>query len=811
MQDTLPRAIRLRLQSLRYDGLPVTATVAPDGQQFSVTLPALRPNQRGLLTYIGEVRPDARPGDAENLAIARDNRGTVSNVGGAMLRVRRDVLGDRMVIVGRVTLGGCSVDPDNAPGLGGVRVMLQDGSFTVTDSDGRYHFEGVLPGLHVVQIEPSSLPTAHVPVDCARNNRSAGSAISRFVDGRGGDLRRADFRAVPITSEEAPADAVESTIPRLEAPARPAVAEDPVAAGGTIDFFAGQTPGIEWLFPGTDHNPRSPAIRLAIKHLIGQRVELMLDGRPVDPLNFDGASTSPDRSFMVSTWRGVEITEGNNNFVARIVNADGSLVQELTRTVHFGSGPMDANVVSALSLPVADGLNRPVIAVRLTDRDGRPVRHGATGDFIVAAPHRAAIEADTQQERQLSGLDQGRATWRIEGDDGLAFIELEPTTASGTARIIFNFRDEEVTRTRELDVWLNPGDRPWTVVGFAAGTVGFNTLDDRMEPLAETLPDDNIDGRIALYAKGRVTGQWLMTLSYDSDREADEARFGGVIDPRAYYTIYADRADRGFDAASVRNLYVRLERPQFYALFGDFETAINEPELARYQRSMNGGRAEYRGENLAATAFVADTPYRFRRDELQGNGLTGPYQLGARDILANSERVTIEVRDRLRSDRIVETRTLSRHIDYDIDYFAGTLRFREPILSRDSSLNPQFIVATYEVAGVGQRVLNAGGRASWTNDAGSLRVGGTFIHDETDTSRTNLGGVDVRFRPNASTEVRAEFASSDTRSTVAGGTDTGRNDAWLVEIEHHSSAFDLLAYARQRDSGFGVGQLSAAG
>ena len=103
----------------------------------------------------------------------------------------------------------------------------------------------------------------------------------------------------------------------------------------------------------------------------------------------------------------------------------------------------------------------------------------------------------------------------------------------------------------------------------------------------------------------------------------------------------------------------RLERPQFYALFGDFETGINEPELTRYQRSMNGVKAEYRGENLAATAFVADTPYRYRRDELQGNGLSGPYQLGARDILANSERISIEVRDRLRSNIVVDSRTLT--------------------------------------------------------------------------------------------------------------------------------------------------------
>ena len=152
----------------------------------------------------------------------------------------------------------------------------------------------------------------------------------------------------------------------------------------------------------------------------------------------------------------------------------------------------------------------------------------------------------------------------------------------------------------------------------------------------------------------------------------------GVIDPTAYYTIYADRTERRYDAATVRKLYVRLERPQFYALFGDYETAINEPQLARYNRSFNGVKAEFHNETVSVNAFAADTPYNHRRQEIQGNGLTGPYALAVRNLVPNSERVSIETRDRLRSDRIIETRPLSRHIDYDIDYAAGTLRFREP-------------------------------------------------------------------------------------------------------------------------------------
>ncbi|MGB5485111.1 MAG: hypothetical protein WBM93_11500, partial [Parasphingorhabdus sp.] len=348
-------------------------------------------------------------------------------------------------------------------------------------------------------------------------------------------------------------------------------------------------------------------------------------------------------------------------------------------------------------------------------------------------------------------------------------------------------------------------------VGFAAGTLGFNTLDERLEDLVEDDDNINVDGRIALYAKGRVTGKWLMTLAYDTDKEEDETRFQGVIDPRRYYTVYADRSEQRYDAASVRRLYLKLERPQFYALFGDYETGINEPELARYQRAFNGIKAEYKSDQVHLNAFGADSPNRFRREEIQGNGLSGPYALATRDILANSERITLETRDRFRSDRIVEQRELTRHIDYDIDYLAGTLRFREPILSRGSGLDPQFIIAEYEVLGIGDRNINVGGRATYQTADQKLKIGATAVHDENESVKTDLLGVDIRYQPDVRTEFRAELAVTDNEAKTVIATNTGRAaTAWLVEAEHHGSKFDVLAYVRRQATGYGLGQLNAA-
>jgi uncharacterized repeat protein (TIGR01451 family) len=796
--DLLPNSMRLRLNSVRYNGVAVTPVTANDGSQFSVTLPALAGGGTGLLTYLAEVRVDARSGDAINRASASDNRGAQSETVDAAVRIVRDGISERFTLIGRVTEGGCSVDARQAKGIAGVRVMLQDGTYTITDADGRYHFEGIVPGLHVVQVDPSTFPLDQAPVDCAQNTRSAGSAISRFVEGRGGSLKRADFRAKQVAARE---NAAQRAIPL------PPAATDQEAAGAERDWFSGQSAGIGFLFPETGYNPRVKSIRAAVKHLHGQKVELSINGKPVDALNYDGAKKSPDGQFRVAIWRGIPLEDGNNILSAKVFNQDSELVQTISQDVYYANAPINAQLVKDRSLLLADGITRPRIAVRLTDRNGKPIQHGAVGDFQVTDPYRPAVEIDAQQANQLSGLERAAPVWRVHGDEGIAYIELEPTTASGTVAITLPFQDGEVKRTQRIETWLDPGDRPWTVVGFAAGTIGFNKLEEGLEELAGDDEQLNVDGRIALYAKGRVSGKWLMTLAYDSDKKSEDARFAGAIDPRRYYTVYADRSEQRYDAASIRRLYLKLERPQFYALFGDYQTGIDEPELARYQRSFNGIKAEYRNDEVHAQVFGADTPYRYRREEIQGTGLSGPYGLAARDILANSERITIETRDRLQSNIIVERKNLLRHIDYDIDYLAGTLRFREPILSRSSGLNPQFIIAEYEVDGVGERVLNAGGRVKWQSPDQKLQIAATAVHDETDSDKTSLVGADVRYRPSANTELRAEFAATDgTAKAGSTGTDAGGASALLLEAEHHGSKLDVLAYYRRQSARFGMGQ-----
>lgn len=811
--DTPSSQLRLRADSVRVDGAanPAAVQIAPDGRILTVLLGDVAPGATRTVTYAMTVRPDAPAGQALNRAVATDSRG-LSSTASAAVRIERNDIAARMTLIGRITDGGCTVGAEHR-GIPGVRLILEDGSFAITDAEGRYHFEGLVPGSHVVQALSNTLPQGGQFSDCARSTRSAGSASSRFIMGQGGSLVVADFSAIlPEGSlvkyennDNFPANQASAPRGRAAAAEDADSASDRAAAGAEVDWLARGDGPTDFLFPSVDHNPRAPAVRVVIRHRAGQKVELKIDGKPVDPLSYDGQRTAPGGTYAVSIWRGIPLDGEDTRLTAVVRKDNGAIDTELARTVHFAAAPAKVELLLDRSKLVADGVSRPVLALRLLDRNGHPVHAGVTGSVSINAPYESAAALDAMQSRALAGLGRDAPRWIVKGDDGVALVELAPTMVSGKVRMEFAFADRQQRRHQELEAWIVPGDQPWTLVGLAEGSIGSKSVADNMERSGRFDSDLGNHARVAFYAKGRILGKFLLTAAYDSAKQRDDQRLAGAIDPRAYYTVFADGSDRRQDAASREKLYVRIEGRSFYALFGDFETGFDQTQLARYQRSATGLKAEVNSGGLHAQAFAARIASSHRRDEIQGGGLTGPYRLSSRAIVANSEQVSIEVRDRFRSEVIVARRSLTRFIDYDIDMLAGTITFKEPVLSRDADLNPQFIVIDYEVgedARGGE--INAGLRASYTTGDGRLRIGASAVTDTGagDGKRSNLGAVDLRARLGQSTEIRAEAAVSET--------DGAHSKAWTVEAEHHTGALDLLAYARSADEHFGVGQLNGA-
>ncbi len=570
--------------------------------------------------------------------------------------------------------------------------------------------------------------------------------------------------------------------------------------------IAGLQPGYEMLLPVAGYAPAIASTKVSIQHKPGQTVELTLNDAPVSKLNLDSVQSNKAGTVAISRWVGVDLVDGANELRAVIWNADGSKAKSIRRTIHYTGTPIRAEFAPEHSTLVADGKTVPVIAVRLFDRSGKPSRAGMVGRFRVNAPYRSAWDVANDRKNALVEIGERSASYRVDSD-GIAYLELEPTTQTGEVTVVLPF---ENYREQELRAWLKPAQRDWILVGFAEGTAGYNTLSDNATAATAAGHEDEYydEGRAAFFAKGSIKGEYLLTVAFDSarDRDRNRERFDTVVDPDAYYSLYADTAEQRFEAASQRKIYLKLERNQFYALFGDFDTGLSVTDLARYQRSFNGLKSEYRGENFGYSAFAAETDQTFNRDEIRGDGTSGLYQLSATPIIANSENIRIEVRDRFDSGVVLSTQNLSRFLDYNIDTLAGTLYFKRPIPSRDFDFNPVYIVVEYESVATSTDDVVAGGRASLSTGNDSVEVGVTHINDASQGAEADMTGLDLRWQINEQTVLKAEVV--ETNATIGGVEQSG--SAHSIDLEHNGEKIDVHAYLREVDDGFGLGYQSDA-
>ncbi|MDH3747808.1 MAG: OmpA family protein [Gammaproteobacteria bacterium] len=564
--------------------------------------------------------------------------------------------------------------------------------------------------------------------------------------------------------------------------------------------------GVAMLLPKRGFAPAIPAVKVSIQHKPSQSAAVWVNNIPVNPVNFDTTVFNTGQTVAVSRWKGVELSDGKNEIRVVVSDADGTNAKTLKRTIHYAGLPIRGEIDAERSSLIADGKTKPVIAVRLFDRTGKPSRRGMVGTFRIDAPYRSWWEVENDRTNDLVQIGSREPTYRI-GADGIAFIELEPTTNTGEVTVHLKFDNY---REQELRAWIKPAARDWILVGFAEGTAGYNTLSDNVAAAVAAGNEDEYydDGRIAFFAKGQIRGEYLLTMAYDSDRERSESRstFETLVDPNQYYPLYADTAEQRFEAPSQRKLYVKLERNQFFALFGDFETGLSVTDLSRYQRRFNGLQSEYRGENLGYTAFAADSSQMFNRDEIRGDGTSGLYQLSNAPIIANSDEIRIEVRDRFDTGQVLETTTMTRFLDYNLDALNGTLYFKTPVPSRDLNFNPIFIVAEYESMTTAAEEIVAGGRVSLSSSSDQVEVGATYVDDHTQGAESDLTGVDFRWRFSDQTLVTAEIAKTNT--TVAGVEMSG--SAHSVELEHNGENLDVRAYVREVEDEFGLGYQSAA-
>ena len=901
IEDLLPLGEKFVKGSFKIDGFKTDANLSKDGTTLSYIVPKLGAKSSIELSYIVLI---GTGGESEliNKAWAITPTAERSNIARAVVKIKDDLNKNKGYILGQVV----DIDANSSKkyGVSGVRVYLEDGRYTITDKNGKYHFLDIDNGTHVVQIDTQSFKGRYRAAMCKDNTRFAGSKISQFVELNYGSLARADFclkrvkksiakSQFELSLKKVAKDEVEVTIKvndnakskqliailelsegleyvknstsnDIEAEYRDNllaveidkskivsfklkvlpgakqnktvsatlfydlfndinlksdtaivsfktggklnqevisidsgkdIVKSKIAGAKTESYWQkptaqesmpkytpqdvaklGKKPKIIW--PPKGWVPNIPSTRFAILLPKGHSVELRLNGSKVDMVHYEGIIRSSNKDMRIIHFKGIDLNEGANRFVA-IVKKGKNVIAKLSRDIYVEShAPASVEFLKQYSYLKADGRHSPIIAVRFRGKSGHLLRGGLVGTFKIKGGY------------EPLRVSNGKAQYKIDSK-GIAYIKLKPTTKAGELTLDFGNNLKVTTK-------LKPYLREWIVVGFAKGTIGYETIKSHLKKGGS---DIYHKGRVAFFAKGKVLGKWLLTIAYDSGKSKRE--LFDAIDPKKYYTIYNDASIQKSEAPSTKKLYLKLEKDDFFALFGDFKTGINGNEFLNYERSFTGLKSKYSKKGFEAALFIAKSSKEFIRDDIRGNGSSGYYYLSKKDIVPGSEQITIEVRDRHHLERILESKTLTRYRDYDIDYQNGTIYFKEPIFSLDKKLNPKYIVAKYEIKGDNSSKYTYGAKLSYKNK--KIKTNAIFVKENSGLKDAKLYGANIKIKLNKALDAYLEIAHSKNR--IDGKNSNG--NSIYAELKYKDINSSAKVYYRKVDKSFGIGQESS--
>jgi len=201
--DVLPRGFRYKGGTTTVDGERFKDPEVRDGRYLSWDIGSLEPGKEKKITFYTVITPGVKEGKLKNVAFARGWSSAAheieipSNEAFAYIKVSKGVFTDRAYIIGRVFIdqnrnGVCD---EREPGVKGAKVYLEDGRFAVTDDEGKYHFDDVRPGTHVVKLDLTTIPdNVYLRTTGNRNAKDPGTY---FADVYPGDIFKVNFALVP--------------------------------------------------------------------------------------------------------------------------------------------------------------------------------------------------------------------------------------------------------------------------------------------------------------------------------------------------------------------------------------------------------------------------------------------------------------------------------------------------------------------------------------------------------------------------------------------------------------------------------------
>ena len=185
VEDNLPAGFAYLNNTVKTNSVASANPVGAPGPHLEFAVGGMTPGQVIHLTYKVRVVPGALQGDGKNRAQARSvNPEGASNVAVARVIVRAGVFSDKPFLIGKVFVdtNGNKVQDAGEPGVPGVRLYLNNGTYVITDKEGKYSLYGLEAITHAVKVDETTVPAGwQGEALTARHNRRGTTGAARSI------------------------------------------------------------------------------------------------------------------------------------------------------------------------------------------------------------------------------------------------------------------------------------------------------------------------------------------------------------------------------------------------------------------------------------------------------------------------------------------------------------------------------------------------------------------------------------------------------------------------------------------------------
>lgn len=542
---------------------------------------------------------------------------------------------------------------------------------------------------------------------------------------------------------------------------------------------------------------------IRIKGLAGATFKLIVNAQEIVEKRVGKRSVYAEKKVQAWEYIGIDLKAGENEIVALQLDPFGNERAKQSIKI-IAPGGFGKILLEFPNLPkagaIADGRTAVKMVIKITDNQGVPV--------TARTPVTLSTDVGRLSTADLNPLESGVQVF-IEG--GYAEYFVEPPQEPGAATV--TVESGVIKTTARID--FLPNLREMLAAGLIEGVLSLRNLNTRalvparaqdgfeqeLQHFARTSSDGKQDVglRAALFLKGKIKGEYLLTLAYDSEKDTRERLFRD-IQPDAFYPVYGDSSTRTFDAQSTARFYLRVDHGKSYLLYGDYNTSqpIDARKLSNYNRSLTGIRQHFETQNVVANVFASRDTSRQIVQEIAANGTSGPFTLSNASGLINSEKIEVLTRDRNQPSVILKAVPLTRFFDYEIEPLTGRILLKAPIPSLDENLHPLSLRITYEIDQGGDPFWVVGGdiQAKLTD---RIEVGANYVQDHNPLDKFRMTGINAIAKLADKTLLIAEVAHTS-RDTPAEGSRSG--SAQRIELKHQGESFDAALHAARSDMGF---------